>query len=1069
MINRWVESALRNRLWVFCGFVGISALGAAALSSLPIDAVPDITHVQVVVNTKTGAIDPGKIEKLVTYRIESEMAGIPGVEEVRSISKYGLSQVTLVFEDSTQIDLARQRVAERLQNIRGELPPGLTPELAPVTTGLGEVLMYTVSAKAGSALAARPEKERLLELREVQEFILTPALKKVRGVAEIDSNGGYLKEIHVNFLPENLKANGLSVEKLIARVETLGESFGGGYIQKDGKQIIVRASSGLNDLETIRRIPLGIAVSGRPIQLRAVADVRADAALRVGAATAGGEETVLGTVLMRTGANSREVSLAAAAALRELRLPEGVEVRVTYSRSSLVEATIGTVARNLAEGAALVIVILFLLLGNARAALVVALAIPISMLFALKGMAVFGISANLMSLGAIDFGLLVDGSVVLIENVVRRFERRAQAQPGVAVSPADKLRLVLDASAEVVQPLVFGLFIIMLVYVPILYLEGIEGKMFRPMAEAVLLALGASLLVALFLMPALAYLLLSARADHVPEPRLARLIQRVYEPALKATLRRKWIAAAVTVAPAAVALVLFFRLGSDFVPQLDEGDLVLCLARDTQMDIDTSVRVQKQAEKVIAGFGEVQTVFSRLGTPESALDPMGAYLADTFIVLKRDLTRWPLIEGRRRTKAELAEAIKRQLDAAIPAQEVSATQPIEMRFNEILEGSRADVSLRIFGPDLEKLLEFTTRAKEILAGMKGVDSMESDPLTSLTKSPILDVQPNYERIARYGVSLKEVNSILESSMSGKEVGSFYQADRRFPVVVHLDESLRNDVAQVSGLPVGLPEGGTVPLSSVADIRQSDQVTTIARSGAKRYSAVSIFLKDRDVAGFVAEAQARIHDQLKIPEDYEAVWGGQFKNLERAQGRLFLIVPGTLVVIFLLLLRSFGTFRHALLVFSAIPFAMAGGVFSLYLRGINFSVSAAIGFIALTGIATLNSMVLVTYFNQLRSQGVSLDQTVLQGALARLRPVMMTALVASLGFIPMAFNTGMGAEVQRPLATVVIGGLVTSTLLTLIAVPALYHWIETRWARRTRADGERTAGSPSRAASSATPD
>jgi cobalt-zinc-cadmium resistance protein CzcA len=1040
MINKLVEGALKNHLWVFVAFVGMAALGTAAVSSLPIDAVPDITNVQVVVNTKTKAIDPGKIEKLVTYRIETEMSGIPGVEEVRSLSKYGLSQITIIFEENTNIYSARQLVAERLQNIRGSLPEGLTPELAPVTTGLGEVLMYSVAAKPGSKLATLPEKEQLLELREVQEYVITPVLKKVKGVAEVDSNGGYSKEIHVNFLPEKLKSNGLSVEKLVTKLESLGETFGGGYIQRSGHQIIVRATGGLSSIKTIERIPLGLAVSGKPIQVKDVADVRVDHALRLGGATTKGQETVLGTVLMRTGANSREVSTTSEKAIRGITLPDGVEVEILYSRSYLVNSTIHTVVKNLAEGAGLVVLVLLLLLGNFRAAIIVAIAIPVSMLFAIKGMETFGISANLMSLGAIDFGLLVDGAVVLIENVVRRF----QEHHGKDLSRSEKMRIVLESGQEVVKPLVFGLLIIMLVYVPILYLEGIEGKMFKPMAATVLLALAASLLVALFLMPALAYLALPSRVAHEKEPWLFKIIHKAYEPALKYSLKHKWVVPAATLLPALGAILLFFRLGSDFVPTLDEGDLVLGLARDTQMDIDTSIKIQKDAEKIIGSFPEVDFVFSRLGTPESGLDPMGPYLADTFVMLKKDLSQWPLVDGHRRTKTELSDAIKSKLDESIKDQEVSATQPIEMRFNEILEGSRADVSLRIFGPDLEKLLEFTTESKKILSGMSGVASMEDDPLTALTKSPVLDVELNYDKIARYGVSLKEVNSLLETAMSGREVGSFYEVDRRFPIVVHLDESLRNDISQIENVPVGLPEGGTVPLSALTDIKERDQITTVARSGAKRYSALSIFLKDRDVGSFVQEAQERISGKLTIPPEYQVVWGGQFKNLENAKARLFVIIPATLIVIFILLLRSFGTFRHALLVFSAIPFAMAGGIFSLYFRNINFSVSASVGFIALTGIATLNSMVMVSYFNILRDQGSTIRIAVFKGALTRLRPVMMTALVASLGFVPMALNTGMGSEVQRPLATVVIGGLVTSTILTLIVVPVLYQWVESRF-------------------------
>lgn len=1040
MLDKIVEAALKNRLWIFAIFAVICLFGIFATVKLPIDAVPDITNVQVVINTKTGALDPGKIEKLVSFPIETEMMGLPDVEDVRSLSKFGLSQVVVIFDEKTNIYFARQLIAERLQNVRSNLPEGLTPEMAPITTGLGEVLMYVLEPKPGSELAKKAEKEQLLYLREVQEFTIRPQIKKVPGIADIDTNGGLAKQIHINVFPERLEKYGISLEKLMSKVDSLGESFGGGYIQNEGRQIIVRATGNVTNLKSIENLPLSLNVSGQAVRVKDVANVSVDNSLRVGAATSQGRETVLGIVLMRVGGNSREVSTNAEAALKnDIKIPSDVNVKIVYSRSHLVNSTIKTIVKSLAEGAGLVVIVLLLLLGNFRAAIVVALAIPISMLFALKGMEMFGISANLMSLGAIDFGLLVDGAVVLIENVIRRFE--LASKNGIVMNRKEKFKIVLEASREVVKPLVFGLLIIMLVYVPILYLEGIEGKMFKPMAETVLLALGASLLVALLLMPALAYLFIPSKIEHGKEPFLFRIIHRAYEPVLNFALNRKWIVVPVIALPAILSFALFMRLGSDFIPQLDEGDLVINLTRSTQQGIDASVEDQEKAEAIIMKFEEVEAVFSRMGTPESALDPMGPYLADTFLVLKKDHSQWPLVNGKRRTKQELFEAIKEQLEAANKEQEVSANQPIEMRFNEILEGSRADVALRIYGPDLDKLLDYSNQAKEALEGVQGIGELESDPLTALTRSPMLDVNLDYEKMARYGVSLKEVNGILESSMSGKEVGSYYQEDRRFPIMVHLDEGLRNNIKEIAKVPVGLESGGTIPLSAVTEIKQHDVVTTVARSSSRRYSSIAINLKDRDVGSFVAEAQKVVADKLKLEPGYELSWGGQFKNLEKAKARLMVIIPITLLVIFILLLRSFGTLRHALLVFSAIPFAMVGGVFSLYLRGINFSVSAAIGFIALAGIATLNSMVMVNFFNQLRAEGASIADTVFRGALTRLRPVAMTALVASLGFIPMALNTGTGAEVQRPLATVVIGGLLTSTILTLVLVPVIYSWIE----------------------------
>jgi len=1037
MLKTLVTSALKNKVWVFTLFIVVAALGGSAALHLPIDAVPDITNVQVVVNTKTGALDPGRIEKLVTFPIETEMQGIAGVEEVRSLSKYGLSQVVIIFNEGVDIYFARQLVAEKLQGVREGLPEGVSAELAPVTTGLGEVLMYVLEPKPGSPLSSLDEKSQLLYLREIQEYILEPQMKKIAGVADLDTNGGLLKQVHVNFFPDRLKEYGLSMEQLAVKLESLGESFGGGYIQKGGMQVIVRATGKLDSLDSIANVPLGPSFGGKLIRVKDVAEVRFDHQLRLGAATQSGKETVLGTVLMRIGANSREVALKAEEALKSsISLPDDVVVKIVYSRSYLVDSTIQTVTKSLVEGAILVVLVLLFLLGNFRAAIIVALAIPISMLFALKGMSFFGISANLMSLGAIDFGLLVDGSVVLIENVIRRFE----GLHGKTISKTEKMKLVLDASGEVLKPLVFGLLIIMLVYIPILYLEGVEGKMFRPMAATVLLALGASLLIALFLMPALAFMFIPTKQKE-KEPILFRLLRSSYQPILQLSLRRKWLVVVLAIAPGLLALALFKQLGSDFVPQLDEGDLVINLSRSSKQGIDESVKWQKRSEEIIMKFAEVETVFSRMGTPESALDPMGPYLADTFVILKKDQSQWPKINGKIRTKDELFEVMKEALEKDNPDQEVSANQPIEMRFNEILEGSRADVALRIFGPDLDQLMEYAEQAEKALKDVPGISEMESDPLTALTKSPMLDVNLNYDKISHLGLALRDVNQLLEHSMSGKEVGSFYEEDRRFPIILHLDESLRDDINAISSVPVALPQGGTIDLKQVASIEEHEQVTTIARSGARRYSALSIFLKDRDVGSFVKEAKDKIAKSIKLEKGYVFDWGGQFKNMEQARNRLLVIVPFTLLMIFILLLQSFGNIRHATLVFIAIPFAMAGGIFALYFRGINFSVSASVGFIALAGIATLNSMVMVNYFNQLKAENVPLKEAVWQGALARLRPVSMTALVASLGFLPMAFNTGTGAEVQRPLATVVIGGLMTSTILTLLVVPVLYEWME----------------------------
>ncbi len=1045
MFKSIIETTFKNRTWIVGMFAVGSLWGLFEVTKLPIDAVPDITNVQVMINAKTGALDPEKIEKTVTSVVETEMSGLHGLEDIRSISKYGLSQVILVFKDGTDLYFVRQQVSQRLQNLRELLPEGVTPELAPVTTGLGEVVMYTVVARPGSDLEKTPEKQRLLYLRTIQDYIVRAQLKKVSGIAEVDSSGGYRKEIHVNADILAMEKYGITFEDLYKKLQTIGDSYGGGYIQENGRQIIVRASSKLPDLKIIEKIPIKIGVRGEVVPLSKVANVREDHSQRLGAATYNGRETVLGTALMYIGANSREVSIDVVEAINKLQLPDDVQIDVVYTRSFLVNQTIKTVAKSLAEGAALVIVVLLLLLGNFRASVLVALSIPVSMLFAFIGMRFFGISANLMSLGAIDFGLLVDGSVVMIENLLRRFEEQINPQ---SLSIAQKLELVKDSALEVAKPVVLGLFIIMVVYVPILALEGIEGKMFHPMAMTVLMALGASLLIAFMLMPILGFIFIKfpkSTGVH-QEPKAFSAISRLYRPMLFFGIQNRNIVVSCAIGFALVCGFLFTHLGSDFIPQLDEGDLVIGLVRDTGIGIDESIKEQNKAEVIIRTFPEVDIAFSRMGTPESATDPMGVNFADTFIILKKDHDQWPKIKMedgtvRARTKNELYEVIADRIKKELPGHEFSPSQPIEMRFNEILEGSRADVALRIFGPDLNKLVEYIDRSKEIIEKIEGVDESEMDALTALRKSPMLDINLNYEKMAKLGVSLSEANSTLQMAMGGIRVGNFHEADRRFPIILHLSEEQRESPKFIENIPIGLPDGGSVPLKSIASFDQTEQVTTIARSYSKRYAALSIFLKDRDVASFVTEAKKKIESELNLEKGYTLDWGGQFKNLEKARLRLLLIVPITLLIIFMILLKNFESIRLTLLVYSSIPLAVTGGILSLYLRGISFSISAGVGFIALLGIAILNSMVLVDFINQQRVKGVAVRDAVIFGATTRLRPVIMTALVAGLGFLPMALNTGMGAEVQRPLATVVIGGLISSTLLTLILLPALYIWLE----------------------------
>lgn len=1027
MLNRGIAWALGNR-WAVLVFAGAICIGGIlAAMRLPIDAVPDITNTQVVINAKTGALDPEKIESWVTRPVELEMAGLPGLEDVRSISKFGLSQVTLVFEDGTDVYRARAQILERLQNIRNQLPGKVTPELAPVTTGLGEIVMYRLLGHD-----ELPEEGRLMELRTIQDTIVRPQLKRIVGVADIDSNGGYVRQIHINFFPRLLEEHGLSADQLVERLNTVGESFGGGYIETQGRQVIVRTVPGFKNWKELEQIPLGLNVQGRPISLGQVAQVRPDHALRVGGATVGGAQAVLGTVLMRSGANSREVSRAVEEAIAGLALPPGVRIEVLYTRAQLVSATIRTVLSNLLEGAILVVVVLIALLGNLRAALLVTFAIPLSMAFAAFGMLAFGVSGNLMSLGAIDFGLLVDGSVVVVESFLRKRG---------ALGAAELTDWMQKQAIRVMRPVAFGLVLIMLVYVPLLTLQGVEGKLFFPMALTVVMALAASLWVAWLAMPAFARIALSgAVLGDARETRVFKQMRQIYIPILRNALEHPRRVFGTVLILGAVAIAVALGRGSDFVPQLDEGDLVIGVTREPSVGIENALARQALVEKALMQLPEVERVFSRVGTPESATDPMGVHLADTFVILKRDHSQW-----RARDKREVYKNASALIEKVDPGVEVSETQPIEMRFNEILEGSRADVTLRIYGNDLDALVTRIDSAEALLQKVPGIESIGRDPLTALRRGPVLDLSPRFGEQARLGVSLSQFNRFVELAMSGQEVGGYFEGSRRLPIMVHLDESLRTQLSEIRALPLALPQGGTVALSRLADISEREAVTTIARNWGERYAALSIQLGSRDIGSFVNESKVLLEHELKLEPGERLYWGGQFKNLQRALGRLSWILPLTLLGVFLLLWRGTGNGFEAASIFVSIPLAAMGGIFALALRGIPFSVSAAVGFIALIGIAVLNALVMLETFHETKRAHLDwgVDQVIFEGCLVRLKPVLMTAWVAALGFIPMALSHGMGAEVQRPLATVVVGGLVTATTLTLVVLPLVVRALSVR--------------------------
>lgn len=1042
MIEKLIDICLEHRMRVALAALVVAALGVKSLFMLPVDAVPDITNVQVLVNSKTGALAPEEIENTVTRIVEAELAGIPRVEEIRSISKYGLSQVVVIFEEGTDLYFSRQQIAERLNNLRESLPAGISPELGPVSTGLGEVLMYSVEAKQGSALADMPEEQRLMQLRTIQDRVIRPALKTVPGVADVDSNGGYSKQVHINLNPFRMSAEGVSMERLSEYVEGIGTNRGGNYVEVDGRRVLVRSLGRFESLEDIGRLPMSFGTLQGTIQLRDLARVQFGGAPRIGAATANGKETVLGTVFMRIGENSRLVAERSTEKLLGLSLPDDVQVRVVYSRKFLVEATIQTVEKNLAEGAVLVVAVMFLLMGRLRAALIAALAIPLSMLMAAQGMVLAGVSANLMSLGALDFGLLVDGSLVIVENCMRRMEEDPRSTMGFR----ERLELVRSATKEVSRPVLSGMGIIILVYVPILTLSGVEGKMFKPMALTVLLALIGSVIVCFAVIPVLVAMFVP-KGNHAGPGLPIRFLQGAYRRVLEFSLRRRLVLPTLASAVSAMSLALFPLLGSDFVPQLDEGDLAIGIVQDGNISLSEAVRKQKETERVLRQFPEVKEVFARMGTPESATDPMGINFSDTFVILEKDRSKWRNGPSGPKTKDELYEEFAASVAAQVPDQEYGPTQPIEMRFNEMLEGSRADVSIRVFGDDLNVLMESIEKIEEIVKGIEGVSEAEMDELTALRLGPVLDARLSPELLARRAVHPNEATEAFVTAMAGREVGAFYEKDVVLPIVMRLDDEFRRNPRAVEAVPIQLPGERIVPLGSVMRLRETQQAANISRLNGRRYASVAVFLGDRDVESFVHEARRKIGDAVHLPAGYEIEWAGQYRNLQKARSTFLFIVPALLLLIAGILYQTFKSAAQALLILLCVPMALSGGILSLFVRDIPFSISAAVGFIALSGISVLNGTVLVSVFNQLRSSMEAIEAVRL-GAMQRLRPVLTTALVASLGFLPMALNSGPGSEVQRPLATVVIGGLASATLLTLGLLPVLYLWIESA-GRRSR--------------------
>lgn len=1021
--------------------MAVAALVGVGLWSavrLPIDAVPDITNIQVQINTTVPSLAPEEIEKLVTFPVENEMAGIPGLTELRSISKFGLSQVTMVFEEGTDLYRSRQLVSERLQTVMDELPPGLTPKLAPITTGLGEIFYYVVEYAPNAVKKPATREEQLMELKLIHDYVIKPRLRSTPGIAEINSSGGYEKQIVIQANPDKLKSVGMSFSEVAEAIGENVENAGGSVIQIGGEQVAVRAAGRVQSVEEIERLPLKFGARATPLRVKDVAEVVIGKAVRTGASTYNGEECVLGSALMLAGENSRLVAKAVAEKLKELegKLPEGVKIIPVYDRTVLVDRTIHTVESSLFEGAILVVVVLLLMLGNWRAALIVALAIPLSMLFAITGMVQGRVSGNLMSLGAIDFGLIVDGAVVMVENIIRRLAEK-QHETGRRLTASERTQEVLASAKEVASPMFFGVLIITVVYFPILSLTGVEGKMFKPMAITVIFALMGSLILALTLMPALCSYLLGGSIKE-KDSWLVSVAKKGYAPVLAFALRSRWIVTGIGAALFVLAVLVFGRLGAEFVPQLDEGSFATHMIRTTSIGIDASIDMQKRGEKMLVEkFPEVDYTFSRLGTAEVATDPMGVNVADTYIMFKPH-EAWRKVGGRRITKDELADLMTKELGTYVPGEAHLFSQPIEMRFNEILEGTRADIAVKVFGEDFSVIEKIAGQAREILEKVPGAADVEFD---ALGKSPLLEIVPKREAMGKYNLHAAELNRVVNTALAGEEVGKLIEGNRRFDIVVRLRENLREDIDELKRLPVRVDDGGLLTLGQVADFRVTEQVAAISREYGQRRGAIMINLRGRDVESFVLEAQAKIADEIKLPEGYSIEFGGQFKNLIEAKRRLGVVVPVALGLILILIFTALRSFKQSLLVFLAVPLAVTGGVFALALRGLPFSISAGVGFIAVSGIAVLNGLMIITFFNQLRAKGLALDATVREGSLLRLRPMLMTALVASLGFVPMALATGAGGEVQRPLATVVIGGIITSTFLTLVLLPVLYEWME----------------------------
>ncbi|NMY12177.1 Cation efflux system protein CzcA [Pseudomonas veronii 1YdBTEX2] len=1038
MFERLIQFAIEQRIIVLLAVLLMAGVGVASYQKLPIDAVPDITNVQVQINSAAPGFSPLETEQRITFPIETAMAGLPGLQQTRSLSRSGLSQVTVIFKDGTDLFFARQLVNERLQVAREQLPVGIETAMGPISTGLGEIFLWTVEAEEG-ARKDDGTPYTPTDLRVIQDWIIKPQLRNVPGVAEINTIGGFAKEYQIAPDPKRLAAYNLTLSDLVTALERNNANVGAGYIERSGEQLLIRAPGQVASIDDIANIVITTS-DGTPIRVRNVAQVEIGRELRTGAATENGREVVLGTVFMLIGENSRTVSQAVAARLEQINrsLPEGVVAVTVYDRTNLVEKAIATVKKNLFEGALLVVAVLFLFLGNIRAALITAMVIPLAMLFTFTGMFTNKVSANLMSLGALDFGIIVDGAVVIVENAIRRLAH-AQQRHARLLTRSERLHEVFAAAKEARRALIFGQLIIMVVYLPIFALTGVAGKMFHPMAFTVVIALFGAMILSVTFVPAAIALFVTGKVKE-EENLVMRSARRVYAPVLDGVMARRPLVFGLALLTIVASGLVASRMGSEFIPSLSEGDFAQQALRVPGTSLTQSVQMQQQLEKTLmAQVPEIERVFARTGTAEIASDPMPPNISDSYVMLKPK-DQWPDPQKSRET---LIADIQRA-SAIVPGSAYELSQPIQLRFNELISGVRSDVAVKVFGDDMAVLNATAGEIAETLQGLNGASEVKVEQTSGL---PVLTINIDRDKAARFGLNVGDVQDTIAVAVGGRQAGTLYEGDRRFDMVVRLSDALRTDIDGLSRLLIPVPalagnasgQLGFIALSQVASLDLVLGPNQISRENGKRLVIVSANVRGRDIGSFVQEAEAAIGAQVKVPVGYWTTWGGQFEQLKEASDRLRIVVPVALLLVFGLLFMMFNNLKDGLLVFTGIPFALTGGIMALWLRDIPLSISAGVGFIALSGVAVLNGLVMIAFIRNLREEGRSLSMAINEGALTRLRPVLMTALVASLGFIPMALATGTGAEVQRPLATVVIGGIISSTLLTLLVLPALYHW------------------------------